>query len=184
MPDSVPDSHVQAKILVGATMVSASGKSSAVLDAFASWLLAGCSAVIALLLSNLDSISSYIAVADIKLAAFWLIAASCIVAIQKYISSIIGSTAEASAAARELVKPLLEQGIEVDLDLIFTEMQKAVFQPGRWFAARSLAKFKRGDYASVGRTCAKWAQIQGLLVIISAGFMLWAMAIVARALGS
>ncbi len=184
METPTEESQVQAKVLASAALIASSAKASSALDAFVSWLLAGCGAALALIVSNLASLTTYISAADLRMAAIWVVVGACLVAVQKYIAAIIGATASADETSRALIKPLLEAGVEIDVPTVLSEVKRAVFPPARWLVSKSFTKQLNGDYASPGRSCAKWGQVQGGIALAAAAVLIWAMWVIARAIGA
>lgn len=175
--------HVQEQVLARSLLISGAGKASNLIDKFISWLLAGAGAALALMIGALPDIQRYIPVTKIKSAAVIFLVAAVITAVEKYLASLVVGAAETSALAAETGRQLATQGVPVDFEMVFKEMESAMFPPMRWFVRRSLNKVRRGDFVASGRNFARCAQIQGFLSVAIVGLIVWALGMIVCALG-
>jgi hypothetical protein len=172
--------HLQEKFLASTLLTVGAGKSSAALDSFAGWLLAGFAAVLTFLLGHLDSLGKYLSAGSIRHAAYIFIGAMAAVVVEKAISVIVVGSAEASAIGREVGKATSDQRIELDLPVALRECEKAFFPPGNKLFRRSLAKMEAGDLAAYARGLTKVSQVQSVFVLIEVGFIIWAAIVLIR----
>jgi hypothetical protein len=146
-----------------------SAKSSAVVDSFLSWLLAGTGAALGLVVSNLSGLQPYISSASVKCAALLFLAAAFLAVLQKYISSVVVGSGEAVEKAAALAEKASVTYDDLDFLIIQAELEKSTLPTTRFlkWAARKL--FKDPDLA---RNIARVTQIQWLLAIISTMLLL------------
>lgn len=174
--------HLQEKVLAGSLLTAGAGKASAALDSFASWLLAGFGAALALVISSDTTVGKYVSEQDLKSAGVLFLWAAALTVIEKYLSAIIVGAAETAAQAAEAGRRLADDNVDVNFSIVFQELQSAVIWPARWFVARSQAKVLRGDFASAGRSLLRCAQAQGFLVLVAAVLLLVAVGTLIRGL--
>jgi hypothetical protein len=73
----------QTKLVAAQTLSIAAQKMSAALDSFSSWLVAGFGATLALLIANLDTVSSFIIGGTIKCSAVLFLVSACFACVAK-----------------------------------------------------------------------------------------------------
>jgi hypothetical protein len=168
--------NLQEKFFANTLLTVASGKVSAGLDSFASWLFGGSAAALTFLLGNLDSLGKYLAVSALRDSAYILLAATVPVAAEKLISAIVAGAAEGDASAREIGEATAERGVELDLPLALREFEQAFYPPFRRYIKASIKKMEKGDLAASGRRLAKLTQIQVGLVITEVLLIIWTIA--------
>lgn len=146
-----------------------SAKSSAVVDSFLSWLLAGTGAALGLVVSNLSDLDSYISKPSVACAALLFLAAAFPAVLQKYISSVVVGSGEAVEKAAELAEKASVTYNDLDFSIIQSEMQKSTLPTTRLLKWLARKVFKDPELA---RNIARVAQIQWLLAIISTMLLL------------
>lgn len=172
--------HLQEKVLAGNLLTAGAAKASAALDSFASWLLGGFGAALALVLSSDAALGKYVLEEDLRCAGVLFLWAATLTIVEKYLAAVISGAAETASLAAEAGRRLADDGVEVDFLVVFQELQSAVVWPARWFVVRSHEKALRGDFASSGKNFLRCAQAQGLLVLTSAVLLLIAIGVLVR----
>lgn len=163
-------SETTTKAVGTAILLASAGNASKALDAFASWLLAGFGAAVALLLTN-QQVQALVPISVVRYGSKLFLLAVVIVLVQKYISVIVVSAADGAALGREVVlrfmKEIDSRGGTFALDgpMLAAETLKGMFPPARWVVAKMLAKAK-GDVGAGARLFMKAVQIQGALVLL------------------
>jgi hypothetical protein len=147
----------------------ASAKSSAVIDSFLSWLLAGTGAALGLVVSNLNDLDSYISPSSVECAALLFLAAAFLAVLQKYISSVVVGSGEAVEKAAELAEKASVEYDDLDFSIIQSEMEKSTLPTTRALKWLARKVFRDPDLA---RNTARVTQIQSLLAIISTAILL------------
>lgn len=160
--------HLHDKVFANSLLTLGAGKSSAALDNFSGWLLAGFGAVLALLLSNLDSVAPYLPISTVRLAAFIFIIAAAFGVAEKYLAALLSGAVEASLVSSELGEKMADRDIDLDFAFIFAETERASFPPARWIVRRMLRKVREGDLVASGRFFSRCSQVQGVLVLCEA----------------
>jgi hypothetical protein len=174
--------HLQEKAFASALLTLGAGKSSAAVDSFSGWLLAGFAAVLTFLLGNLDSFGPYLQIATLRDAAYIFVAAIVPAVLAKVISVVVVGATEAAALGREVGKAASDQGIDLDFSVALRECEKAFFPPMNRLIKRSFKKMEHGDLAASARGLTKWAQVQTLLVLLEVCLVLWAAIVLIRGL--
>jgi hypothetical protein len=72
-----------------------------------------------------------------------------------------------------------ESGLELDVPFLFSEIERAVIQPARWFVKRSVAKAAKGDLSASVRSFTVLVQVQALCMFAQALVVLWVVGVVA-----
>jgi hypothetical protein len=179
--------QVQTVVIAAVVLADTAGKISSKFDTFATWLLAGFGAAVALLLSSHDALA-FVPAGVVKVIAEYFLAAAIITVLEKYLSIIVCAGAEAAAFSRTTVlehfKTQKELGFAETLDMqrFMNEFLQGLLPPARWLAARQVRKALAGDLASGGRMLSWVAQSQGFLVLIELGLFLRAVARIVGAL--
>jgi hypothetical protein len=172
-----PTEHIHEKVLVSNLLFGAVGKSSNSMDTFSNWLLTGFAAVIAILISNLDKVSTHIPPGTLNFIflSFFIVAAIGIAA--KALAVVVAGASAGANIGREEGMRAAESGVQLDVSVVFAETERAIIAPMRWLVRRSFAKAVRGDFAAAARTFACLAQFQALLALAQAAIVLLVIAI-------
>ena len=157
----IPNLHEQ--VFVSTMLHEMNGTASSVLDSFSGWLLGGFGAASALLVSQYDSISKHIDPQTIHRFLILFLWALIIGIFQKYLAMLIASSSKSSATGREMGNKAAANSTPLNFEIIFSEMEKSIIPPGRWFVRRSFEKAKNGDLISGARNFTRLMQLQGLL---------------------
>jgi len=174
--------HLQEKGFASTLLTLGAGKSSAAVDNFSGWLLAGFAAVLTFLLGNLDSLGPYLPITTLRDAAYIFVAAIVPAVLAKVISVVVVGATEAAALGREIGKATADQEIELDLSVALRECERAFFPPMSRLIKRSFTKMEHGDLAASARGLTKWAQVQTMLVLIEVCLIIWAAIVLVRGL--
>jgi hypothetical protein len=94
--------------------------------------------------------------------------------IEKYLSSVILAGSAGAAVGREMVSKAPFNAGNLNIEVIFSEIARAMFQPASWFVKRSFAKVKEGDFTAAAINFTRCLQIQGFLVLVQAALLLGA----------
>jgi hypothetical protein len=176
--------HLQEKVFLNSPLVAGAGKGSAAIDHFASWLLAGFGAALALLLSNLDSLATSLPLGCLRSAAIIFIVAATFGVVEKFLAVIISGAVEASGVGASIGEKAAEREVELDLAYVFSEAKAASYPPMRWLLAGMLNKAQRGDLAAPGRFFTHCTQAQSVLALIETFLILFAAATIIRSLAA
>ena len=168
--------NLQEKFFANTLLTVASGKVSAALDSFASWLFGGSAAALTFLLGNLDSLGKYLPVSTLRDAAYILLGAIVPVAAEKLISAVVGGAAEADASAREIGEATANRGVKLDLPLALREFERSFSPPFRRFVKAGIKRMEQGDLTASGRRLTKLTQVQVCLVVTEIILIAWAIA--------
>lgn len=171
-PETTDNLHE--KVMANELLLAVAAKSAASLDSFAGWMLAGFAASLALIIANIDNITALGLVASLRFAVVLLLVAAVLGLLQKYIAVSIIAAAEGASVGRAGSDRAIGQGIHIDVRWVLQEIDRAALPPFRRFVRRSFQKLEAGDFSVCGRTTARWAQVQGLLVLLEASVCLWA----------
>jgi hypothetical protein len=139
---------------------------SASLSEYQKWLVAGIGAAVGLLLPKLHDLALLIGDARTVL----VIALLCLAIAMSVISLLLGAQVLAGAT----VGPEMEKAAvamaqtatqEPDVELIYAEMQRALWWPASWGFNYGRRAAARGDHVAPGRLIARLSQFQAYLVI-------------------
>lgn len=97
--------------------------------------------------------------------------------IEKLLASVISAASSGAAVGRELGVKNAEMGIELNFSVVFSEAERAILPPMRYFVRRSFEKASSGDLTAAARTFTLIAQVQGLLALIQVGLVFFAVVI-------
>jgi hypothetical protein len=158
----IPPGKIIARVAAGASLTIASGHASASLDKFASWSLAAFGAGLALIVSHLKEVSTFIPMPTVASTAYLFLVAAVICVAQRYVAMIITSGVESAKDGREMGAKLNHMDIEEYI---------AQMQQGMPWLVRKMCKglfdaLVKGDYAVSGRLFMRLAMFHGLLVSI------------------
>src|SRR5690606_21378355 len=140
------------KALVNSLLFEAVGKSSAIIDAFSGWLLAGLAAATTFLITNYASLPSSFCVHQLQVIAYIFLAVLVLGVIEKLLASMVSAASSGSAVGRELGIKNAEMGIKLDFSVVFSEAERAILPPMRYFVRRSFKKASTGDLTAAART--------------------------------
>jgi prepilin signal peptidase PulO-like enzyme (type II secretory pathway) len=166
---TVPSSANMAEQSIASAMLyQTAGLVSKSLDTFASWLIAGFGAAVALLVTNHEArlvLPDYV----IRDGAHWFLLAVSAAIVQKYLSVVVTGAASGAEAGAKLVTEYLERHPEsarhLDLPFIVAQMQQGTLWILRWLSAGAHKRALAGDIVTSARRMVKVAQWQGLSVL-------------------
>jgi len=164
-PEEMDPTELQTRIFAGQLLTLGAQKGSASLDAFSGWLLAGFGAGFALLLANLDSVLTHLALWSLRGGILLFLISVAFALSAKLLAAFVASGAGAAAEAGELGRRLEERNIDIDFRQMFREIEAAVVWPGSIGVKKIFAKAAAGDFAVAARMHAKASQLQGLAVL-------------------
>ncbi|KQY51935.1 hypothetical protein ASD14_04480 [Lysobacter sp. Root494] len=153
-------------------LILATNRVSASLDAFSGWLAAGFAAALALFIANLDTVSKFVLLGNIKCASVLFLASALLAIADKLLAAFIAAGTTAATEGAALGKEIAASGVELDVPAFFSQVERALFWPLSAFARRSFANAETGDFGGPGRMYTKVAQVQVLIVIAQAGLSL------------
>lgn len=143
-------------------------QTSSLIDSFSGWLIGGFGAAATLLVSQYESVSKHIGVCEIQAFLNYFILALIIAIFQKYIAIIIKASSIGAMEGKELAEEFVNKGIKLDMEIIFSEMEKSMLPIARCFVRCNFEKIRSGDLVSVFRRFTMLSQVQGLITIIQA----------------
>ncbi|MFC5571579.1 hypothetical protein ACFPN1_16105 [Lysobacter yangpyeongensis] len=169
--------QLQEKVLASGLMTMAAGKSSAVIDSFVSWLIAGAGGAIALVIGNLPGIGQHLDVAVVSCASIIYLIAAGLTVVEKFLAAVVMGAAESASQAKDFIRDLPPDG-NLDMEVVFREFESATFRPMRWFMSKSFAKVRSGDFTASAKNFARCAQIQAFLALAATGLVFWALGLI------
>lgn len=170
-PRALPALHLAAKVMARSAEIA-----SEVGDSFSNWLLGGFGAVLALLLANLDKLTSIIPLTNIRVSGRIYIVAAVLALFEKLLALWAGGFSKGHSLGTELAREVDPQAI--DFRIYLETSRKAIFPPMRWVLDRQLAASARGDITSVPRMALRLTQVQLVVVFIQAGLIVAAAAVI------
>ena len=151
--------------LIGRTLLyKSSATGSKICDSYVSWLFAGVGAAHTLILANIDTTSKYISLSAMKASIGIFLAASAIVAIEKFLSIYIQHTAAENSDVQGFANETISTGFTPDFAAIRSEMDKATLGFTRLF--NRLTRLVADEPRAI--TVAKASQIQYVVAGIAA----------------
>ena len=158
------EENILEKIAVNKMLLLMAKHTSASLDKFSGWLLAGFGAAFALVLTNIESVENFIQLTNIHSGISLFLVALFFGVIQKWLSAIIGSSYEASIEGEEIGKKLAESKENANIEFLLNEIINSTFYPAKWLISWQFNKVKNGDLSASGRMLGTLSQIQSYLV--------------------
>lgn len=172
-----PTANINESILAGRLLTIMAARISENLATFSGWLVGSFAAILALLISNIDTTSKFLPTQCVGSSALLFLTAVVLYVLQRYIAAIVAGSVAVGKEAETLVS-----GQALNLVLVMEEIEKSTYWPARIIVRRSLAKIRAGDFAASGRTMAKLGQVQGFLVLGQMASVVSAAYVLARAL--
>lgn len=171
--------HIHERVLVSNLLLGAIGASSRNMDLFSSWLLAGFAAVAAGIFANLSEATQHLSphVLDTFFACFF--AAVILGIVAKLLAVLVAGASTGAAIGRAEGARAAESGVELDVPFFFSEVERAIIWPARWFVKRSFAKAAKGDLSASARSFTVVVQVQALCMFAQALVVLWVVGVVA-----
>src|SRR5690606_32075913 len=100
--------------------------------------------------------------------------------IQKYLATIVMSGSAGAAVGRELGTKYAENGVELNVEVVFAESANAILPPMRYLVCNSFKKASAGNITAAARSFTIIAQVQGLLTLLQAAIIFYAVALIAN----
>jgi hypothetical protein len=151
-------------ILVAEMLLTSAGNASKLVDSFSGWLLAGFGIATTLLLGQYDTMARHVCAHTIRWTLLLFGLSLVFALVEKYMALLIASAFSGAESSRAT----LSRHSDIDpnkLGYVLDQMEKSMYQPGRWFVHRSFEKAKVGDVISGPRKYLRLAQIQGLVMV-------------------
>lgn len=165
-----PITHLNEKIFFNELVMASIGKSSALIDTFSGWVVAGFAGAVAFSLSNVSSINS-ISPPEVTRFALGSLAVVVVAGIlEKFLAVLLGGACAGSAVAKENKEELLAAEA-MDFDFIFRETEKSFLPPFRFMARWSFGAIRDGDLTASTRLFVKIAQVQGCIAFLQASIL-------------
>lgn len=162
------DNNVLEKIAANKLLILLAKHTSGSLDKFSTWLLAGFGAALSLILINIESVSNFIHLSNIKHGLFLYLVALFAGVIQKWLNAIIAPACAASSEGEQIGKELAETKDNADMVFLLNEIKNSTNYPAKWLLSWQYKKVLGGDLSAPGRMVGKLSQIQSYLVLIQA----------------
>jgi hypothetical protein len=174
----LPKHHFE-QLLATRVLSESAAKVSKMFDDFAVWMLAGFAALFGFAVTQ-HQISS----TNAHQIGYCLLASAFGTAIEKYIAIVIAAGAEGETIGRKAVEELIEKNPEdakrLDLAAFTGYVLGGLYRLPRFFA--KLFSTGAENHATRGQRLLKIAQVQGIIVMISSGILLWALGTLFRAM--
>lgn len=161
-----PVEALNARVVARESLLLAAKKVNESLGVFSGWLAAGVGATFSLLLTNLDTVSRFVAVSYVRVALLLLVISLGFSVIAKLLSSIVSSALGSHEGTVTLIKKFQESSEQIDLNVFVFEYERSLFFYQRWIVRRSIEKAKAGDLVASARLVARLSQIHALIVIL------------------
>ncbi|MBY6106822.1 hypothetical protein KUW19_10085 [Ferrimonas balearica] len=175
------NNKVHESILVGKLLSLTAYAATSSMDKFSGWMLAGAGAALTLVLSNIDTVSSFVPLSDIKLGVILFLVALALGVMQRWFTTSILAGSMVSDKAEELGRNAPE---EFDYNHVLLEMEKAILYPQKWLVQYQYNKVIAGDFAAPGRMQALLSQIQMYIVVIQTGFIVASLVVLVSGLNT
>jgi hypothetical protein len=157
--------NINESILLGKLLNLMSKSATLSLEKFSAWLLAGFGVAFTLILTNIESISKFVTIENIKFGVILYLCALGAGVLQRW----LGSMVQAGTMASEESDGLGANAPEgIDFNNILKSVEDVTFYPQKWLIKWQFSKLRDGDYAVSGKLFARITQIQGTLVLIQA----------------
>lgn len=157
------DNNINESMLIGKTLSLLALGTTVSLEKFSSWLLAGFGATFALILSNIETVSNFISVENIKTGVILYLIALGLGVLQRWLGAgILG----ASSVSKEVEVLGANAPKDINIYNVLTEIENITFYPQKWLVRYQFNKVRNNDFAAPGRMQARMAQIQGILVLV------------------
>jgi hypothetical protein len=153
--------HQQA-IYLGKILTMMANRISTELVGFSSWMILGFSAVLGLLLANLDTVSQFLEPTTIGTVVKLFAASILLHVLQRYMAAIVIAGA-ALGKEMESMPPS-----NVDIQWFTEKLEAATLWPSRYMVRWSNKKILAGDLAVAGRTNVLIAQVLAWLAFLQA----------------
>jgi hypothetical protein len=93
--------------------------------------------------------------------------------LQRWLAALVMAGSASTEKAEQIGRELAELNVVVDFKVIFREMERGLYYPGKWFARSNFQKAMSGDFAASGRMAAHISQVQswfafGLVLLVMA----------------
>jgi len=169
--NETPPGKIIARVAAGTALTLSAGHASASLDKFATWFLAAFGAGLALIVSHLSDVSTFIPKQSLATAAYLFLVATVICVAQKYVAMTIASGADSAKEGREMGEKLEH----MDGEEFFAQMLQAMPWPAKSMCKELFDAAKKGDFAAGGRMFMRLTLLQGALVSIELVLLLVAL---------
>ncbi len=138
------------------------------LDVFSTWVAAGTAAALGLAVANLNELQGFVALADIKAGAPWLLGAFALVLFSKLLGSVICTTAGSMQAAFSVQEQIVKNGGSMPSPSEFS----AALHRGRPWPLRIGPRFDVRTPSAVGRRTLWLLMLSSASAIIAVGLIL------------
>ena len=156
-----PHDPIQDSIYIGKVLTAMGARVSSELVAFSGWLLIGFAAILGVLFSNLDAVTTFVAPQALStVVKLFVLAVVCNV-LQRYSAAVVAASVAGGKEIEAYPAPAT-----LDLRSFLTQVESATLWPMRYMVRRSNLKILQGDLAVGGRLISKLAQVEAWLVFV------------------
>ncbi|WP_137916821.1 hypothetical protein [Hydrogenophaga sp. 2FB] len=173
-----PESSLEEAIFVGKVLTMMANRMVTELVAFSSWMILGFSAVLGLLLANLDTVSKFLEPTTTGMVVKLFAMSVLLHVVQRYLAAIVMAGA-ALGKELESVPPK-----NIDVERFTQKLEEATLWPTRYMVRWSNKKILAGDLAVGGRMHAVLAQVLAWLAFAQAIAAITAALFIANSLQS
>lgn len=178
MTNQAQETKSQEAIFLGKILTMMANRVATELVAFSSWMILGFSAVLGLLLANLDTVSKFLEPTTIGIVVKLFAMSVLLHVIQRYLAAIVMAGA-ALGKELESVPPY-----NIDVERFTQKLEEATLWPTRYMVRWSNKKILAGDLAVGGRMHAVLAQVLAWLAFVQAIAAIAAALVIANSLQS
>jgi hypothetical protein len=160
------DEQDLARAAAGRFLARAAAKSSAHMESFGTWLLAGEAGALVLLASSTELLKDLLNPTSVQLGLLFLGASMLCGVAQKFLGTSIDANASVAEEALALLAELGKRKRKVDFHTFFSEMNASTPRFLRPFAVEYQDRVLKGDYAAVGRQLQTFARVHSSIVVL------------------
>ncbi|MDL0433147.1 hypothetical protein QPM17_18560 [Marinobacter sp. TBZ242] len=133
---------------------------------FSGWLLAGSSAIFGLILANLDSVSTFVAIDAVKSGTTYLLWSLIVAVVHRWLFSIVQAGIQGGDRGAQMDQQIRAGNYSYNQEVLCSEIENASFYPAKWIIRWQYRRLKNGDITVAGRQHLKLAQIQGFCLLL------------------
>lgn len=133
---------------------------------FSGWLLAGSSAIFGLILANLDSVSTFVAIDAVKCGATYLLWSLIVAIVHRWLFSIVHAGIQGADRGAQMDEQVRAGNYTYNQETLCSEIENASFYPAKWVIRWQYKKLRDGGITLAGRQNLKLAQVQGFCLLL------------------
>lgn len=161
-----PPQQPPERVAAGRALTVVSGHASRGMSHLSVWLTVGVGAAFALVVTNLDVVTRFIHLGDVRISLLIFLGSILVGGLARLLGVMVESGVQSAAEGNKIGEELANMHSDFDMQKFGQEFKRGCIPPYTWIVQWSLDRAFSGDAAAGARYTSKMSQFQAVLVLI------------------